>query len=313
MNADRDTLRTIGAWLREETHENGDRVLDAVVELIDSTPQRRHGWRGRRTRLMNTRLGLGLAAAALIAAVAFTLTNLPANNSGVGTSPLPSPSPAATGLPTPSRAAAADLDVGVAIVGGTYTLSVGKSTPAFRFDVTLPAGWVPQKLAESEVAFAGAARPPYSFIGFYTLMRIYKDPCHPEVGYQGDYLGHSNALDAVAEIRSLEDFEATTPTTVMVGGYEARTFVLSNTIDTDAAGCTAGGLLPLFATDDAPDRTTEPQDLEFSPATNGGTTQHIWVVNRDLWPLLIVGETDETSSESQLEILQEVVDSIMFR
>lgn len=97
-----------------------------------------------------------------------------------------------------------------------------------------------------------------------------------------------------------------------MGGLDARRFVLSNTIDTEASECTAGALLPLFVTDDVEDHSGEPSELAFSPATNGGTMQHVWIVDRDQWPLLIIGEVAPTRSEAELETIQAIVDSIVF-
>jgi hypothetical protein len=91
MSTDRDTSRIVRSWLHEDGHENADRVLDIVLDQIDTTPQRRVSWWPvRRPMTMNSTLRYGAAAAvvALAALVGFTLLN-----NQVGNNPTPTPSP----------------------------------------------------------------------------------------------------------------------------------------------------------------------------------------------------------------------------
>ena len=41
MSTDRDTTRIVRSWLQTDEHESADRVLDAVLDQLDATPQRR--------------------------------------------------------------------------------------------------------------------------------------------------------------------------------------------------------------------------------------------------------------------------------
>ena len=45
MSTDRDTTRIVRSWLGTDEHESADRVLDAVLDQLDATPQRRPGGR----------------------------------------------------------------------------------------------------------------------------------------------------------------------------------------------------------------------------------------------------------------------------
>lgn len=67
MSTDRDTARIVRSWLRTDEHESADRVLQAVLDALDTTPQRRATWwpAGRITT-MNTLAKLGLASAILV-------------------------------------------------------------------------------------------------------------------------------------------------------------------------------------------------------------------------------------------------------
>ena len=70
MSTDRDTTRIVRSWLRTDEHESADRVLDAVLDRLDTTPQRRATWwPARRFPEMNNtaKLALGELAVVVIA------------------------------------------------------------------------------------------------------------------------------------------------------------------------------------------------------------------------------------------------------
>ncbi|HEY3336245.1 MAG TPA: hypothetical protein VGK16_13515 [Candidatus Limnocylindrales bacterium] len=70
MTTDRDPrTRIVLSWLREEAHENADRVLQRALDEVDTTPQRRSSWPAWRTNRMNA-LAKMVAAAAAVMAVA---------------------------------------------------------------------------------------------------------------------------------------------------------------------------------------------------------------------------------------------------
>ena len=67
MSTDRDTTRIVRSWLRTGEHESADRVLDAVLDQIDTTPQRdATWWPARRFPHMNNAAKLALTAAAVV-------------------------------------------------------------------------------------------------------------------------------------------------------------------------------------------------------------------------------------------------------
>ena len=69
MSTDRDTTRIVRSWLRTEEHESADRVLDAVLDHLDTTPQRRFTWwPARRFSHMNNTAKLALVAAVFVVA-----------------------------------------------------------------------------------------------------------------------------------------------------------------------------------------------------------------------------------------------------
>ena len=56
MHTDRDTTRLVRSWLEEGATALPDRVLDAVLDQVPATPQRRSWWPARRSADMNNRL-----------------------------------------------------------------------------------------------------------------------------------------------------------------------------------------------------------------------------------------------------------------
>ena len=56
MSTDRDTTRIVRSWLEEGATALPDRVLDAVLDQVPATPQRRPLWPAWRFRQMNTSL-----------------------------------------------------------------------------------------------------------------------------------------------------------------------------------------------------------------------------------------------------------------
>lgn len=96
MTTDHDPrTRTVLSWLREDAHENAERVLLRALDEADMTPQRRSWWPAWRTDSMNTYAKLIAAAAAVLLVAVVGYQFLPGSG-GVGSQPTiaPSPSPA---------------------------------------------------------------------------------------------------------------------------------------------------------------------------------------------------------------------------
>ena len=91
MSTDRDvTTRIVRSWLREDAYEDADRILNLVLDEIDTTPQRRPGWLARRFPPMNNAFKIVLAGAALAAVVAAGVIFLPRDGGNTG-GPGPTP------------------------------------------------------------------------------------------------------------------------------------------------------------------------------------------------------------------------------
>ena len=100
MSSDRETTRRVRSWLEAGVTAIPDHLLDAVLDEIPTTPQRRPLWPVRRYAEMSTYARLGAVAAAVIVVVvagtAFMLGR------GVGSEASPSPPPSS---PVPTSTA----------------------------------------------------------------------------------------------------------------------------------------------------------------------------------------------------------------
>lgn len=145
MSADRQTTRIVRSWLDEGTTQLPDRVLDAVLDQLPATPQRRGAWwTVPKLSSLNAMMKFGLAAAAVTMVVLIGITSLGGmlNVGGPGVEPTPMPEasiaePSAT--PKPPSTPEASLPQ------GAFVLSDGESDDGpgdVPITVTIPApGW----------------------------------------------------------------------------------------------------------------------------------------------------------------------------
>jgi hypothetical protein len=131
MSLERDTTRIVRSWLENGSTALPDRVLDAVLSELPSTPQRRLLWSPRRTTTMAIRIA-ALAAILLLALVGAAVIG----TSGTGPR---APSPIAiagtiTTLADPSGerpTTAVDMTVTGSNVAGTVVFDSSSPSPLF--------------------------------------------------------------------------------------------------------------------------------------------------------------------------------------
>ena len=137
MSTDRDATRIVRSWLQTDDNESADRVLDAVLDQLDTTPQRRPRWVAWRFSDMNTYAKVALATAAVVVAALLGYSYLVARNVG-GPSLVPS-EPTPTPVPTPSSTPVPTLEMGAgALNAGSYRIT---DVEPFSITITVPAGW----------------------------------------------------------------------------------------------------------------------------------------------------------------------------
>lgn len=238
MSTDRETTRIVQSWLEDGVTRLPDNVLDAVLDELPTTHQRRFTWwPARRPPLeMNTttKLALGVAAATLVAIVGLSVMD-DGNTGGPG---LGDPTPSAM-QSAPATAATSPLPAaqGTDLAPGLYALG-----PGYPVGITLDlsTGWTScgeGPVERSICRFPTGDPPPAVGLGFLVVANVVADPCDetvlldPPVGPSVD--------DLVTAISNLEGFDATAAEDVTVDGYEGKRFTVTATYDTETGDCGA--------------------------------------------------------------------------
>jgi hypothetical protein len=287
MTRELDIDRILNGFLAEGTNELADRVLDAALNDIDSTKQRRAWWPPRRFPDMNSFARYAIAAAAVIAVVIVGYSFLPGNSPGAGPTPTPtpivSPSPSPTPEPTLQVLGNGPLNAGTVIVEAR---ALGSMTATLE----VPAGWE---------GFDGSCLLPSSQpngqemgICFLEVAGLYSDPCHgtsagPDVPVGPGVDDLANAL--VAQ----DDYEASTPTEVTLAGYSGK--VVDLHLPTDVATCDQGAFFPWAGTIYA----QGPDNL-----------WRVWILDVEGTRVVLMSNWFEATSAGDQAALQAVVDSL---
>ena len=308
MHTDRDVTRMVQTWLRNDEHESADRVMDNVLALLDTTPQRRPTWSARRNVSPRGVARWAIAAAAVLVIAVVGINLLPTG--GVGPAVTASPSPSATPTPTPTptptappspSAAALVPPMGLVEVGRH---SFSQSGIAFSLDFTT-SGW-----ASSGVAVAPdgvnitKGVPPdknAAWLLSWSIDGVYTDPC-------GDVPGPTlspSAADLASAVATLPGAElVTAPTEVTLDGRVA-TFV-SISIPEDIA-CPPGSFLLWW--DGAVCDASGPCARWV---TGLGETQYVWIFEIDGQHVWIEAETYRDASPALVQEVRQIVESIQF-
>jgi hypothetical protein len=264
VRTDPEVARVVRSWLVEGVDRLPDRVLDSVLESVPATPQRRPMWAAWRLIAMPNLVKLLGAAAAILFVAVVGWRFLPSSG-GIG-------APAATVAPSPSPD-------GSSGPSASAPPAIHVADPfAMPFTITLPPGNTSRQVTEGEAQIDGT----FGFVGVFVPQSVPHDPCHAPTVVPSERPGATppSAAELVTDLTSMTGFEAGPVSSTTIGGLPAKAFTISNTIDTDTAGCEGGALLPLFNAING-----------NAPATNGGTTQQMWVVDAPARPVLIVVES----------------------
>ena len=161
--SDRDVNRAIRSWLHEDRHEDVSRVAGAVLDQVETIPQRRATWwPAWRTPIMNKIVAIGLGAAAVVVIgtlLGAQLLGTPTNLGGPGAEPSATVEASETAEPTVSEEARTltfDIEpmaaggeargtVVVDIAGGGYTMTITVENlePNGQYPINLFAGQCP--------------------------------------------------------------------------------------------------------------------------------------------------------------------------
>jgi hypothetical protein len=207
MSTDNDVARSLGSWLKENRHEDADRVLDVVFDQLPATPQRRAGWLARRFPIMNSNaLRFVAAAAAVIVLAIIGIRFLPGVGS-VGGPPSPTPIP----TPVPLLNSQAPLPAGRYQVDPTLPMKV---------TVQVPDGWsagAPWVV----IGPKGNAEPDGMAVRFYVAPNLMLHPLSPSDGVLSPPPGPS-VDDLVNAMVNHPDWTTTGPEAISIGGYAGK-------------------------------------------------------------------------------------------
>ena len=284
MTTERDPgTRIVLSWLREDAHENAERVLLLALDEVESTPQRRSWWPARRP-FMTTYAKLVAAAAALLVVAVVGYSFIPGTKFGGGPTPAPTASPTLTGAPLPGGDTA-ELAAGDYVTGDPFPV---------RVTSTIPRGW-----------HGHVAGPYYADLwtsgesgGIYLVIpsKVAADPCDYPKGFV-DVAGPS-VDDFTVALRHVPGLQVTNVASTSVSGYRGTTLVL-----------TAPAVLTTCSL--SPEGYTVWQNPlgGISPGLAGGESLRVWILDV-AGQRLIIAIHDGAYTAAQRAEMQAVFDSM---
>jgi hypothetical protein len=294
MTTERDPrTRTVLSWLREDQHENAERVLLRALDEVDATPQRRPFWSAWRFLEMNNPVRYAIAAAAVLVVALVGYQFLPSSSEPGGpTAPAPSSTPAAT---TPGPTASVLLPAG-SLAAGTYTARPF-AAPDDELEITFTVpngwqGWPPGAVTPD----AGPGAPDGGAVAFLRVTQLFSDPCKSATAGSplipaGDTV--DELVRAFAEVRS--SYEVGTATNVTLDGYSGKRIDLVVPSDVDFEACDRG----------------EYWIWDAGPYAQGpGNRWKIWILDVDGTRLVVLGHDFPVTAGTTQDQLMDIVGSI---
>lgn len=275
MSTEPEVTRIVRSWLEDGVDRAPERILDATLDLVPTTPQRRPAWPARRFLPMPSLARLALVAAAVVVVAVGATLLLPRQGSVGVPSPSPTPAPSASDAVTtsPDPDLGAD-DVGRSLDPGTYRFGAPFAAP---FAVTVPFGWMIDDVRHSTITILRPLREDPAVwraaVDVALDPAVYADPCGPGTPAPPA----APTVDAtVAALSALTGLTASAPEPVTIGGHAGQTFELSHALDLTTAGCFVGGELRLL-------------DAGGRAITTGQSSSLVWVLDVDGTVVVILG------------------------
>lgn len=222
MTSDRLTSEIVRRWLDEGVTELPDRVLDAVLDTLPATRQRRRGFLGRLIGPSHP-FALPAAAAAVMVVVAIIVGTLAAPGSApLGGAP-PPPTPSGTPLPILP-------DGFVELDAGRYSVPATFGVP---FSVEVEDGWFSCTIGPREIGLCPGGTDETPAIAFSIIEAVLEDPCDES----SRRTPGPRVEDLVEAISGLPGFRATEPEVVEVDGHPGLRFTVTAPAE---SACPAG-------------------------------------------------------------------------
>jgi hypothetical protein len=273
MTTERDSrTRIVLSWLREDAHENAERMLLRALDEVDATPQRPSWWLARRSSDMNNFAKALVAAAAVVVVAIVGINLLSGNPSGVGgLQPSPSTSIRPTQEPTalsPTTKPTASL-VAYSLTPFKPVGVEGEEDPraaSVTFDFTAPSSWEP--FGDGGVSIDGNGPPDggEATVIFYRGFNLFSDPCRTvdeEASPVADIPVGPTVDDLVTALVDHPLLDVTDPVDVTLAGYSGK--YLDLTIPDDKTDCA----------------NYRPMDVQHLYAQGPGQRWHMWILDVD--------------------------------
>ena len=299
MSTERDVRRVVTLWLEGGATALPDRVLDAVMDQLPTTPQRRAGWLARRfPTLKSNTLRIGIAGVAVVVLILLGVRFLPSSSVGgpaATPSPTASPTPAATLEPSATPDPSPGPSVG-RLAPGTYTYTDIDGT-GINATFTVPAGWSWNAWLVN--TFQGDP-PGGASVQFWSGdLQVYGDPCHWGGTEPNPATGPSTD-DLVSALAAQSMRAATAPAEITVGSYPGQSVELTVPVEINFADC-----------DSAQFRSwTGPTGERYHQAP--GQRDTIWAVDVDGTRIVLDSFVYPGTSEDTAAQLQAILDSLTF-
>jgi hypothetical protein len=299
MHSEPDVTRVVRSWLRTDEHESADRVLDNVLNLLDTTQQRRSWWPAWRLSDMHTYAKFAIAAAAVVVVAVVGINLLPASGGGGGGGLVVSPSPSPTPRPSASSTPASEFPPPGPLAAGTHR-AVIDGVP-LSFIVPSP-GWTSPEGGNSINKGEYGQSDSLSVIFWWSAPEnVYADPCaHTPLSPPPS----TTAAGLAAAVATIPGTDLVTgPSSIDVDGHPARYVVLKIRED---LGCDPKTAYLWY------DESSGGASGGWRWASALGTTIRVWIVDVDGKLVWIDGETFKGAGPELGQEINKLIDSIKF-
>jgi hypothetical protein len=256
-----------------DEHESADRVLDAVLARLDTTPQRPSWWPARRFAEMSNVTRLGIAAAAVLVVAVLGFNFLP-RTTGVGAQPTPSPT-----LPPPLP--------GGSLAAGTYTVSDPRLT-LVPFTFTVPGGWT-----GGDGALRGDMDRSGVRLTTWIVTHVYGDACK----WRNTLVPTADRAAVIATLEAQGTHTTSTPVETTIGGLPATHVTLSLDKSFDESSCD-GPIVRLWP-DPGPDESG-------GWPINPGQTSEVYAIDSGGRAMVLITVRNADSPASDVAQLQAI-------
>lgn len=286
MTSDRETARVVREWAREFETQLPDRVLDAVLDQLPVTPQRRR-W-SLATIAAAPMLPVGLAAAAALVAILVGLNVVRIPNIG-------GPGPSVEPSSTPDVRSTLLFWTGRQLPAGEYVID--EPFPV-RARITVPDGWEVFTVSDGVASICNedCELPRRAGMAIWVVENVFTDGC--DAASVADPPIGGSVEDLVAALGALPRHTATLPQPASVGGLPATYLELS--ADADPGDCALAGYRAWTAGGD---------DVRQSPP---GDRDRLWILEVDGVRVMVNIAFPPDTTDEELAELSGVVGSLRF-